>query len=212
MLPGGVIPGPNKPKNLDSFLYTGLHHLHALQTHSLHIWDSQKEQVFTSQPFFFLGTADGPGLATIHRQVGHHGACGCCKYCGLRGRHKPGGPHYYPTLLKPIDYSLPRCDHDNVNVYNFPRLSAQQYIESINNLMWCKTDAQFRLTQKASGLCKPSIFLGLDPRHSSGLPRCLSIDHMHVIAINLPDLLLSLWHGTIDSDRNNARPLWDWGC
>jgi hypothetical protein len=31
VLPGGFIPGPNKPKNLDSFLFTGLHHLVALQ-------------------------------------------------------------------------------------------------------------------------------------------------------------------------------------
>ena len=74
VLPGGFIPGPCKPKNLDSFLYTGLHHLHALQADGLCIWDSRTGHVFTSQPFFFLGTADGPGLAAIHGQVGHHGA------------------------------------------------------------------------------------------------------------------------------------------
>ncbi|KAH8989748.1 hypothetical protein EDB92DRAFT_1799512 [Lactarius akahatsu] len=33
---------------------------------------------------------------------------------------------------------------------------------------------------------------------------------MHVIAINLPDLLLGLWRGTIDCDRNDSRDLWDW--
>ncbi|TFY51285.1 hypothetical protein EVG20_g11072, partial [Dentipellis fragilis] len=27
ILPGGIIPGPHKPKNLDSFLFPGLHHL-----------------------------------------------------------------------------------------------------------------------------------------------------------------------------------------
>ncbi|KZT28100.1 hypothetical protein NEOLEDRAFT_958717 [Neolentinus lepideus HHB14362 ss-1] len=31
VLPGGFIPGPNKPKMLDSFLFTGLHHVAALQ-------------------------------------------------------------------------------------------------------------------------------------------------------------------------------------
>ena len=30
VLIGGVIPGPHKPKNVDSYLYTGLHHLSAL--------------------------------------------------------------------------------------------------------------------------------------------------------------------------------------
>ena len=53
-------------------------------------------------------------------------------------------------------------------------------------------------------------FLGLDQHHSSGIPGCFAIDHMHVISINLPNLLLGLWHGTIDCDRNESRLLWDW--
>ena len=210
VLPGGFIPGPNKPKNLDSFLYTGLHHLRALQTDGLRIWDSQQGRTFTSHPFFFLGTADGPGLAAIHGQVGHHGALGCREYCGLRGRHKPGGPHYYPALLKPMNYTLPGCDHGDVDIYHLPKASSRQYDENIQRLLRCETNTQFRLTRKNSGLCKPSLFLGLDPKHSSGLPGCLAIDHMHVIAINLPDLLISLWRGTIDCDRDDCRLLWDW--
>jgi transposase InsO family protein len=210
VLPGGFIPGPNKPKNLDLFMYTGLHHLSALQRDGLRIWDCQTGRVFTSRPFFFLGTADGPGPAALHGQVGHHGAFGCCEYCGLRGRHKPGGPHYYPTLQRPTDYALPGCDHNDVDVYSLPKASSGQYSEGLNRLLRCCTEAQFRLTWKETGLCKLSIFLGLDQKHSSGLPGCLAIDHMHVIAINLLDLLLSLWRGTIDCDRNDSRHLWDW--
>ena len=33
---------------------------------------------------------------------------------------------------------------------------------------------------------------------------------MHVIAINLPDLLISLWRGTIDCDRDDCQLRWDW--
>ncbi len=77
VLPGSFIPGPNKPKNLDSFVYTGLHHLSALQRDGLCVWDCLTGRIFTSRLFFFLGTADGPGLATLHGQVGHHDAFGC---------------------------------------------------------------------------------------------------------------------------------------
>jgi hypothetical protein len=35
VLPGGFIPGPRKPKSLDSFVYTGLHHLAVLQREGL---------------------------------------------------------------------------------------------------------------------------------------------------------------------------------
>ncbi|KIN96966.1 hypothetical protein M404DRAFT_161850, partial [Pisolithus tinctorius Marx 270] len=38
--PGGFILGPNKPKNIDSFLFVGLHHLAALQRKGLCIWDA----------------------------------------------------------------------------------------------------------------------------------------------------------------------------
>ncbi|KIJ06804.1 hypothetical protein PAXINDRAFT_32296, partial [Paxillus involutus ATCC 200175] len=37
--PGGFIPGPNKPKNLDSFLCVGMHHVAVLQKEGLQIWD-----------------------------------------------------------------------------------------------------------------------------------------------------------------------------
>jgi hypothetical protein len=72
------------------------------------------------------------------------------------------------------------------------------------------TDADFRQTWKETGLCKPSIFVGLSPGHSSGLPGCLAIDHMHIIAINLLDLLISLWHGNIDCNKKGSKDLWDW--
>ena len=62
VLPGSFIPGPNKLKNLNSFMYTGLHHLVALQRDSLCIWDSLTGCIYTLRPYFFLGTADGPGL------------------------------------------------------------------------------------------------------------------------------------------------------
>ena len=41
VLPGGVFPGPNPPKNSDSLLFPRLHHLSALQNQGLRIWDAQ---------------------------------------------------------------------------------------------------------------------------------------------------------------------------
>jgi hypothetical protein len=203
-------PGPKKPKNLDSFMYTGLHHLSVLQRDGLRIWDSATGHVFTLRPFFFLGTADEPGLTALHGQVGHHGVFGCREYCGLGGRHKLGGPHYYPALLKPTNYNLAGCGHDNVDVFTLLSASQTQYFGNLGKLTACKTDANFRQIQKETGLCKPSLFVGLSPGHSSGLPGCLAIDHMHIIAINLPDLLISLWRGTIDCDKKDTKDLWDW--
>ncbi|KIK21600.1 hypothetical protein PISMIDRAFT_103894, partial [Pisolithus microcarpus 441] len=41
--PGGFIPGPNKPKHLDSFLFLGMHHLSALQAEGLPIWNARTD-------------------------------------------------------------------------------------------------------------------------------------------------------------------------
>lgn len=54
ILPGGIIPGPKKPKLIKSFLFPGLHHLVAMQKEGLHIWDASKDKVFTSNLFSHL--------------------------------------------------------------------------------------------------------------------------------------------------------------
>ena len=77
VLPGGFILGPNKPKNVDSFLFPGLHHAATIAKEGLRVWDAHQDIVFTSNPFIFLGTADGPGMTYLNGLTGHSGAQGC---------------------------------------------------------------------------------------------------------------------------------------
>ena len=149
-------------------------------------------------------------LAALHGQVGHHGVFGCREYCGLRGCHKPGGPHYYPALRKPLNYKLSGCNYNDIDIYELPVASQWLYLRKLDCVLGRQTDAQFRLAWKETGLCKPSIFMGLPLSHSSRLPGCLAIDHMHIIMINLSDLLIVLWRGSIDCERNDSRDRWDW--
>ena len=62
VIPGGFIPGPKKPKNIDSFMVVGLHHLSAIQKEGLQIWDASCNETFCSHPYLLFTTADGPGL------------------------------------------------------------------------------------------------------------------------------------------------------
>ncbi|KAF8576504.1 hypothetical protein K439DRAFT_1285554, partial [Ramaria rubella] len=59
--PGGFILGPNKSKHFNLFMLPGFHHVVALQNKGLKIWNSLEDNIFTSQPFFYLGTADSLG-------------------------------------------------------------------------------------------------------------------------------------------------------
>ncbi|KAG1808040.1 uncharacterized protein BJ212DRAFT_1449163 [Suillus subaureus] len=63
----GFIPGPNKLKNVNSFLFPGMHHLAALQNEGLHIWDAWHDIMFISHPFLIFITANGPGLVSTER-------------------------------------------------------------------------------------------------------------------------------------------------
>jgi Transposase family tnp2 len=102
----GFIPGPNNPKNLDSFLFPGLQHLVALQREGLQIWDAVLQREMTSKVFLALITANGPGMMHVTGLVGYHGKHGCRLYCRMKGHREEHGKHYFPALLKPEDYNV----------------------------------------------------------------------------------------------------------
>lgn len=78
VVPGGTIPGPNKPKLTESFLFPALYHISALQKEGLKIWDASTQAfIEKSIPHLGLGTADGPAMANMTGMVGHSGKYGC---------------------------------------------------------------------------------------------------------------------------------------
>jgi hypothetical protein len=74
VIPGGFIPGPKKPKNIDSFLFPGLQHILCLQKGEFHIYNSHLQLKIPKCPKIILKTADGPGMACLNGTVSHSGA------------------------------------------------------------------------------------------------------------------------------------------
>lgn len=67
VLPALVVPGPNKPKNLDSFLFRTFHHISVIQQENvgagLCAWDGIKEVTINSRVVILrLSTADAVAL------------------------------------------------------------------------------------------------------------------------------------------------------
>jgi hypothetical protein len=210
VVPGTFIPGPNKPKNVDSFLYPSLHHLAALQKEGLKIWDAQEDRVFTSYPYLALATADGPGMTYLNGLVGHQGAFGCRLYCPMKGRHKPGANHYYPALLCPDNYSVEGCDHDDIDPRHIPLMSVGEYTQNLTYIITSPNDTQYKKRRRETGISKPSIFSGLPSNRMLGIPGCFPADLMHLVSLNLTDLFLSLWRGTLECEAPDSRAAWDW--
>ncbi|KAA1466965.1 hypothetical protein DENSPDRAFT_766810, partial [Dentipellis sp. KUC8613] len=216
ILPGGIIPGPNKPKNLDSFLFPGLHHLAALQREGLQVWDAAKSKIVTDHPFLDLIGADTPAMAVLDGLVGPQGRLGCRFYCDYPGRRKPGGSQYYPACLKPLDYEIQGCDHDDTasiaSFYYYHEISDNmcRYLRNLQVVRSSRNQAEFRRNRLETGICKPSIFSGLPSSHRLPIPACFPPDLMHLASLNLTDLLLGLWRGVIDCDPDDDKSSWDW--
>ena len=68
-LPAAIIPGPNKPKNIDSLLFHSIQHLSALQHENdglgMCVWDAVKEEIIFSRIVFLFKTADALGLTKL---------------------------------------------------------------------------------------------------------------------------------------------------
>ncbi|KAI0070681.1 hypothetical protein K474DRAFT_1713122 [Panus rudis PR-1116 ss-1] len=212
VLPGGFIPGPNKPKNIDSFLFPGMHHVAALQKEGLVVWDGSALERRRSDIYIAIASADSPGMAFINGLVGHHGGHGCRIYCGMKGRHKDGGTHYFPAALKPHNFTVDGCDHDDVNYRDSKqfRPDPARYQENLRKVEQSPNQTQYRLCRLATGIVRPSLFNGLSPRKFLGIPNCFAIDLMHLVAINIPEHLIELWQGSLYCEPTDDKRTWAW--
>jgi hypothetical protein len=129
--------------------------------------------------------------------VGYHGKHGCRLYCGLQGRHEPAGKHYFPVLLKPADYEVDGCTHEDIDIRELPKPSREEYLANLQYLVALPSQSQYCAWRLETGISKPSIFSGLDHSSTLGLPYSAGSDIMHLAALNISDLLISLWHATI---------------
>ncbi|EDR02847.1 uncharacterized protein LACBIDRAFT_307986 [Laccaria bicolor S238N-H82] len=210
VIPGGVIPGPNNPGNTDSFLCPGFHHLVGLQKAGLPIWHSRNKCLFKSFPYLYLGSADGPGSVHFTGLVGHQGVYLCRLYCGLKGRHKQGASTYYPALLKPDNYTVAGCDHDDIDPGSVNGCSPEDYQANLKKLLASRNPTDYKTRRNDTGISTLSIFMACPPKRRLAVPAGFGGDCMHAATINLGDLLPPLWHGLFTCSETDNVASWDW--
>jgi hypothetical protein len=214
IFPGTIIPGPNKPKITDSYLYRGIHHLSALQRENngtgLRMWDAATSRIIQSRIILALSTADAVGMTETDGHVGHHGAHGCRLGCPMRGRHKPNTGHYYAVHLRPNNYTVRDCDHADIDIRNLHTLSPVNYQEDLSKVVASTDQRNYEKNRKETGISKPTILSGLVNNLMFPVPRCFPLDLMHLLFINLGELLIPLWRGTIKCEATDDSSQWEW--
>ncbi|KAF9497745.1 hypothetical protein BDN71DRAFT_1542261, partial [Pleurotus eryngii] len=209
VLPAGLTPRPDSPKNIDSFVFPSLYHLATIQNEGgLRIWDDGKHQLSSSQLCLVFVTADLVALAKLTCWVGHLSRFPCQIFCGLPGQHKPDAPHYFIALLC-CNGHLPANSHGNVSIEALPNGSAAQFLDNLCSVITLPNPTQFEHHHHDSGLSGVSIFFSVKLVFPP--PFCFTGNMMHLDGLNLPDLLIRLFCSesdlvsTLDSVTN-----WKW--
>ncbi|KAF8830954.1 hypothetical protein HHX47_DHR1000245 [Lentinula edodes] len=188
----GFIPGPHKPKNIDSFLFPGLYHLSAIQRQGgICMWDALDDAIIDLNLFLAIVSADTPAMACLTGFVGH------------QARLKPNGYNV-------VGSNHPDIDIDNLLLNFNSKLASQRYHSNLRHVVTSPNKTQYTACRLETGIVKPTIFSGLSRSHILGIPAIFTGDCMHLPALNVPDLYLSLWRGTIDCDRKDDKNTWDW--
>lgn len=101
----GLIPGPRKPKEHDSFMYVVVEDL-AKAALGTPAYDAYDDCMFTLRIFGPLKCGDIPAMASAYTGGKHHGAKHPCRACPIQGIRITGTnnlSHYLP-LQRPPDY------------------------------------------------------------------------------------------------------------
>ncbi|EJD39909.1 hypothetical protein AURDEDRAFT_171047 [Auricularia subglabra TFB-10046 SS5] len=209
---GGFIPGPNKPKNFESFIFPGLRHIAAVNNlpgGGLPVWHAHTDRLVSQRLFVAFAGADGPAMTNLNGLVGHSGRLGCRYHCKMKGRRKPGqGGHHYPVMLLPTgNYDVDGCTHPDYAATELPPAFSSSYASSLEFVISSPNNTEYAHRRAATGISKPSILSGLGDA-VLGVPRMCGGDIMHLV-LNLSELLIPLWRGTFERAETDTES-WDW--
>lgn len=78
-----VIPGPKKPKDIDSFLYPLIEELLKL-LYGVQAFDANTGQYFCLRAFLIIAFGDIPAISLLLKMKGHNGIAPC-RVCNIKG-------------------------------------------------------------------------------------------------------------------------------
>jgi hypothetical protein len=120
----GIIPGPKKPWDADSFIYPLMRELLKLAT-NVSAYDALSKSLFSLHMYVITGFANIPAISMLMHMKGHNAVCPCqmCKILGIRILDLQNKMLYmllshcnHPTPSDVVEYHperLPLCLHDH---------------------------------------------------------------------------------------------------
>lgn len=111
----GLIPGPKKPKNFDSFMHVVVEELNVAAA-GVPAYDADADIEFDLRIFGPLGCGDLPAMAVAFTGAKSHGSVHACRGCPHEGicMHNSSNKSYYLPMIRPPGYPVYNYSADNM--------------------------------------------------------------------------------------------------
>jgi hypothetical protein len=199
----GIVPGPKKPVDMDSFLFPAVEEFLLLEK-GVSAYDSLTSALFVLRAYLIVVFGDIPAVSLLMRMKGHNGLCPCrmCEIVGVRNPESSNNTHYVPLSRPGHEYdprSLPLRSHD-------------RFMEQANEVQSETRVTRRKLLEKKYGIKGVPILSRLS---SLAFPHSFPFDFMHLIWENLIPNLVLFWTGNfkgLDTDQSQpyvlGEPVW----
>lgn len=184
----GVIPGPKKPVEIDTFLFPLIQELLLLAI-GVTAWDSTNKELFTLRAFLILVFGDIPAMTMIMRMKGHNGKLPCrlCNITAVRGNSSN-------TLYVPLNRARfnPPASQISYDPSKLPLRTHKEFMQQAEKVQMAKTASAANNLATACGI---KGIPALSALSSLSFPSSFPYDFMHLIWTNLIPNLILLWTG-----------------
>ncbi|CDO68471.1 hypothetical protein BN946_scf184754.g5 [Trametes cinnabarina] len=190
----GVIPGPKKPIDFDSFLWPLAQEFLRLAV-GVHAYDSLTDEFFALRAYLILVFGDIPAISMVMRMKGHNGACPC-RMCSIRGIPIPDSRNN--TLYVPLDRTRhPTVQNSPAAIKTYdpdalPLRTHEQFLQQAHEVQFARTGAEEERLAKQYGIKGIPLLSSLS---SLSFPDSFPYDFMHLIWENVVKNLMNLWTG-----------------
>ena len=189
IIPLGVVPGPKKPADFDSFLWPLIQELLCLAI-GVHAWDVLTRSMFPLHAFLPLVSGAIPAIPMTLRMKGHNGYAPC-RMCSITGVRVPGqarSPYYVP---------LERSRHPDTTIKKFdptnlPLRSHEETMRQGREVQEAPTAVEEDRLSRQYGVKGIPILSHL---HSLTFPLSFPYDFMHLVWENTIKNLVLHWTG-----------------
>ncbi|KAJ2921502.1 hypothetical protein H1R20_g15592, partial [Candolleomyces eurysporus] len=184
----GVVPGPKKPKDFDSFLYPFVSECLELAA-GVKAYHCLQQCAFLLRAYPVFASGDMPAMAMIMLMKGHNAICPC-RMCKIIAILRRGTTTYYVPLQAPAGH--PGRAVPTYNPKSLPLRNHDDFLEDAQHVQLAPSQAESNRRAKDSGVKGFPILAHVN---SLIFPHLFPFDFMHLLYENLIKNLLDFFCG-----------------